>query len=129
MQRVVLDTNILVSALWSIDSKPYKIVEMVLNQELVLVYSIPIMAEYQDVLYRPKFRFSSGQIEMLLSNLAKEGLLIEPEKSTVELIDESDRIFLDTAQSSTAILITGNLKHFPAQKNIMSPGEFMEIIE
>ena len=40
--------------------------------------------------------------------------------------DETDRIFYDTAKASGAILITGNLKHFPSEPFIMKSAEFLE---
>jgi putative PIN family toxin of toxin-antitoxin system len=46
---VVLDTNILVSAMLTADGNPAKIVELVLDEELPVCYSREIMAEYEEV--------------------------------------------------------------------------------
>lgn len=128
MQRIVLDTNILVSAFWSADGCPAKVLEMVMLRYVQLVYSNLIMAEYKSVLSRPKFRFSSTRTDLLLSNLEELGLLIVPRKSDFCMSDESDRIFYDTAKAGQAILVTGNLKHFPKEKSIMSPGDFYDLV-
>jgi predicted nucleic acid-binding protein len=40
--------------------------------------------------------------------------------------DETDRKFYDTAKSSSATLITGNMKHYPAEPFIMTPADFIE---
>ena len=60
MNLVVLDTNILVSALWSKGGIPSKIVKMVLERELVICYDFRIMNEYKNVLNRPKFSFNEN---------------------------------------------------------------------
>ena len=57
--------------------------------------------------------------------LKKVGLLIEPVASTIPLPDETDRIFYDTARMSGAILVTGNIRHYPNESNIMTPAEFL----
>lgn len=44
------------------------------------------------------------------------------------MIDEKDRIFYDTAKESSAILVTGNIKHFPKEAFIMSPNDFIQEI-
>jgi predicted nucleic acid-binding protein len=44
----------------------------------------------------------------------------------IDLPDEKDRIFYDTAKQRNAILITGNIKHFPEEDFIMSPKDFLE---
>ena len=54
------------------------------------------------------------------------GILIEPPTSVVHFSDETDRIFYDTAKASGAILITGNIKHFPNDPFIMTPADFLE---
>jgi putative PIN family toxin of toxin-antitoxin system len=52
--RVVLDINILVSAMLSPLGNPAKVFKMFLTQTLHLVFSADMLAEYEDVLYRPR---------------------------------------------------------------------------
>ncbi len=54
---VVIDTNILVSALWSKNGLPAKILSMVVSGVLVPCFDDRILCEYKDVLNRPKFKF------------------------------------------------------------------------
>ena len=56
------------------------------------------------------------------------GILVEPTVSNISFSDESDRVFYDTARASKAILITGNLKHYPAEEFIKSPVEFFNYV-
>ena len=47
----------------------------------------------------------------------------------VKLIDAADQIFFDLFMTEKAdYLITGNKKHFPKQKSIVTPREFLEIL-
>ena len=57
MHKVVLDTNVLVSAFWSKQGNPYKILEMFFKGEITLHYNDEIIAEYNDVLNREKLVF------------------------------------------------------------------------
>jgi len=41
------------------------------------------------------------------------------------MTDETDRVFYDTAKASGAILITGNIRHYPAMPFIMTPADFL----
>ena len=45
---------------------------------------------------------------------------------SITLPDETDRKFYDTAKASEAVLITGKLKHYPADPLIMLPAAFLE---
>ena len=58
MIKVVIDTNILVSALLKPDSPPDLIISLVLGKQVVFCLSEPIAAEYQEVLSREKFKNS-----------------------------------------------------------------------
>lgn len=55
--NIVLDTNVLVSALWSADSKPALIVNGVLSRRFTVCYDYRILNEYYAVLKRPQISF------------------------------------------------------------------------
>jgi len=129
MRKAVLDTNILVSALWSQQGNPYKIVEMFFKKEITLYYVPEIIEEYTEVLNRTKLNFSNNKVSSLLQEIRKNGILADSTVSTVLFSDESDRIFYDTAKTNDAILITGNLKHFPKEPFIMTPNDFLTKLE
>jgi hypothetical protein len=59
--RVVLDTNILVSAMLSPLGNPAKVFRMFLTRTLDLVFSADILAEYEDVLSRPRLRIPADE--------------------------------------------------------------------
>lgn len=125
LPRVVLDTNILVSAILSINGNSAKIVNMVLDNEVEVCYSGGIITEYEDVLSRPKFNFDQNLGHIIISTIQDKGVLIDPATSRIAFIDESDRIFYDTAKTCKAVLITGNIRHFPKKPFIVSPQGFL----
>jgi putative PIN family toxin of toxin-antitoxin system len=125
-QKVVLDTNILVSSLLS-DGPPARIIDWIADGKLFSVYNGPVLAEYWDVLSLPKFGFSFLQINRLIQGIVRTGFGVsEGIASTVKLPDESDRKFYDAAKNAGAVLITGNSKHYPREPFIVTPSVFME---
>lgn len=56
MFKVVLDTNVLVSALLKPDSTPELVVSLILGKRVRLCVSEPIFIEYEEVLGRKKFK-------------------------------------------------------------------------
>ncbi len=125
MIRVVLDTNILVSAFWSKSGNAARILGMFLDNKILLIYSPEILAEYKFVLNRPAFQFSRVKIGEIINQIRKYGVPIQPETSDVPFTDESDRKFFDAARTYGATLITGNQKHFPPSPSIKSAAEFL----
>jgi len=125
--KVVLDTNILVSALLSPVGNPAKIYRMFLTRVLSLVLSMDIFKEYQEVLQRPRLSIPADNAEMVLAAIWQYGEKITPVSSTNAMIDEDDRIFYDTAKSAGVYLITGNTKHYPQESFILTPKKFLEL--
>ena len=131
MIRVVLDTNVIVSALLSPDGKPAFIVGMALNEIIRMHYTVSMIAEYEDVLSRPKFgnRIGERRRSRYFDDLMSFGVcVIPPPASRIKMSDESDRIFYDVATAYNAILISGNKKHFPEDGRILTPAQFIETI-
>ena len=126
--NVVLDTNVIVSAVLCQGGKPDKIVEWVVGKKLNLFYSKEIILEYRTVLHRPKFGFDPHVLALLLESITHVGHIINPVPSTFPLTDESDRIFYDVAKASGSYLITGNSRHYPAEAFITTPADFIKLM-
>ena len=123
---VVIDTNILVFALWSKNGAPAKAVGLVLSGQLIPCYDHRIMVEYRQVLQRPKFRFRPAEINALLGWFKQTGRSVVPAPVDIPFEDEADRKFYEVAKYCNAVLITGNLKHFPDDDSVMSVSDFLE---
>ena len=124
---VVIDTNILVSALWSKNGAPARGVGLVLSGQITPCYDHRIMLEYRQVLQRPKFRFRPAEINALLDWFKQSGRSVVPASLDVTFVDEADRKFYEVAKYCGAVLITGNLKHFPNDDAVMSVSDFLEL--
>jgi len=125
--RAVLDTNVIVSALLSPSGNPAKIHRMFLDRLLSIAYSEKILAEYLDVLRRPRLHISVGEADRVIDAIRQLGEKVTPIPSKIYMIDEDDRIFYDAAKSAEAYLITGNTRHYPQDAFILTPTEFLEL--
>lgn len=123
--QVVIDTNILVSALWSKNGAPAKVISMVLSGLLIPCYEYRIICEYREVLLRPKFGFTQNEVSSLLSWFESFGRSVVAETCEDGFIDESDKKFYEVARFCNAKLITGNLKHFPPEPDILAASDFL----
>lgn len=130
MLHVILDTNIVVSALLKANSLPSLILSLVLNKQIKICLSDDVLNEYQGVLARKKFQnLDQKLVKELLQKLGQNCLKVSPTQKVVLLKDSDDDKFLECAMESKAnFIITGNSRHFPKKyKNtqILSPKEFI----
>ena len=131
MLKVVLDTNIVISAALSPTGNCAKIFDIITadNDQIQLFCNEVILLEYQNVLSRKHLNIKVRKQEIFLETIKNVGQEIVPTPSNVPLPDESDRIFFDTALASGAILITGNKKHYPPEYFVLLPAEFLRLFE
>lgn len=128
--RVVLDTNVVVSALMNAFGPPGRILDLALAGEFEVAHDNRMMAEWRDVLHREKFAFPKRDVETFLTFIETEGSPTSPPPLDVKLPDPDDAPFLETAHASDSVLVSGNLKHYPPDERrgvvVMSPAEFLE---
>ena len=129
---VVLDTDVLVSALITPFGNSSRILDIILRGDIRLLYDDRILFEYREVLLRPKFGFAASDADMLIDFLEAEGLRVTPAAINEPLVDKDDISFLEVALSGEAdALITGNERHFKTKTGkrlkIMSPKEFLRM--
>lgn len=111
---VVIDTNVLVSGLLSAHGAPARVLDLLTVGDLRLAYDDRIAAEYRQVLARPRLGFHPEAVAHLLDDLLAEGLPVVARPLPAVLPDPADLPFLEVAVEAAALLITGNLRHFPA---------------
>ena len=128
--RIVLDTNVVVSALLVGGSVPAQVLELAVGRRCTLVVDHRIVAEYRAVLERPHFPFTETQRNDFFAVVARsEWITAEP--LGVTLADAGDRPFLETAVSGAVdALVTGNVKHFRLREGrlaiaIVTPRAFL----
>ena len=132
MHRVVIDTNILISAALS-KSYPYKIVYDLIFEERVMAFaSDPILKEFQAVIEYSKFKKYPNfafNTKNIIDGLFRFSILVQPNIFVDILRDSSDSKFLDAALSCRAdFLITGNSRDFTFKRfentEIISPEKY-----
>ena len=128
--RVVLDTNVLVSGLLTPLGPPGRIVDLVLAGLVTLVADDRVLAEYGDVLRRPRFGFAPGDVSTVLEFVAAESERVIPPPLAVVLPDADDLSFLEVAAAAAVPLVTGYPRHFAPtrgahQVELMTPAELL----
>lgn len=128
---LVVDTNVLVSALLNPGRTPDLCLAAVRSRtELRVVVDARVEAEYREVLARPKFRnVEAARREALLGALLDIAHRVEGAAvSTLTLLDEGDRIFVDLCLAARAdAVITGNARHYPTDLGfaVLSPAALL----
>ena len=132
MIYAVIDTNVLVSALITRNSQSatVKVVRRLLEGGFIPLYDNDIIEEYEDVLHRYKFNILPDVTESLISLIVEKGIEIHRTAFSDSMLDEDDRAFYEiTLSVDDSFLVTGNLKHFSDSPKVVTPSEFIEILE
>lgn len=113
--RVVLDTNVLVSAV-VFGGPPGEIVALAAARQLQLVLSPPLISELRRVL-REKVEFSDDALYLTETLLRRAGIVVEPD-GTLAIVaeDPDDNRVLETAAEGDADVIVSGDRHLLALK-------------
>lgn len=135
MQKIVIDTNVVVSSLIQ-RNYPYLIIsDFFLEDKFQLCVSDELLTEYYEVLARPKFsKFQDFFIkaESLLADIEAKSIKFIPTIKLDLISDKDDNMILELADECNAdFIITGNTTDFtfPSYKEtkIVTPKEYWEI--
>ena len=132
MKEIVLDTNVLISGLLSAKNPPGRIVDALRNGGIRLIVDDRILAEYRSVLRRPYFEryIKAMEREWMIEFLSGESCMVVCDQVFDDLPDPKDACFLEVAFNAGVPLVTGNVKHFPSEKNrgvkVLTPAEFVD---
>ena len=114
MIRVVLDTNVIISAYLNERGLEAKVLRLALTGRLAINISEPTLAEYTGVLLRKKFRTPPERAEYFLRQLREASAFVQPHRRLSVSPDATDNRFLECAEAADAdSLVTGNKRHFP----------------
>lgn len=130
----VPDTNVLISAMLKIGSVPGQVAAEALHGDIIPILNDEIIAEYEDVLNRPKFRFDKKSVKVLFDELKKRAVYSDYGLIDDEIPDSMDVVFYAVLmekrkEEDDAYFVTGNIKHFPMRTYIVTPREMLDIIE
>lgn len=130
--RLVVDTNVLVSAAIKPDGLQRTVVLLALTRPARWYISNAILSEYSTVLARAELGIRRGLRQQLLQLIKNRTHMVVPSHVPVVTADPADNIFVECADAARAdYLITGNQRHFPEfwkRTKIISSREFLNII-
>ncbi len=130
--KVVLDTNVVVSAHLQSKSLNRFILDLGLARKLQLYVSTEILTEYEGVLRRPRFAIDPHQVTEAIKIIRQHAKRVRPERLLSLSPDPDDNRFLECVEAASAdYLVTGNKRHFPVhhgKTKIVNARELVEII-
>ena len=129
--RLVLDTNLLVSAVLKPEGLPRTVLLLALTKPARLYVSDAILSEYRDVLSRPELDIRKGLRRQFLQIVENRARRISPARLALVTSDPDDNIFLECADAARAdYLVTGNPRHFPKfwkKTKVITAREFLTL--
>ena len=130
--RLVLDTNVVVSAALKPGGLQRTVMLLALTRPARLYVTAAILDEYRAVLSRPELKIRKGLRSQFLQWIKLKSHLVSPVRPLRVTSDVNDNIFVECADAARAdYLVTGNLRHFPRfwkQTKIVTPREFIAAI-
>ena len=132
-KRFVLDTNILISSIVFPNSVPDQVLRKVLADG-VLIFSHATIAEFKEVLFRPKFdRYINHKLrQAFFFEIVTSAILVTAKPCDVVCRDSKDQKFLEIIdEGEVDLLITGDqdllVLNSIGDCQIVSPTSFLEI--
>lgn len=132
----VINTNVLVPAMLSFNSVPGKIAVEAMIGDIIPLISDEIIAEYEDVLDRRKFQFDRNAVKDVIDTIVRRGIPIDAGSVKELLPDPKDAVFYEVVmearnqdKTKDSYLVTGNTKHFPLKRYVVTPRQMLDILE
>ena len=130
--RLVLDTNIVVSALLKPDGLERTVLRVAGAKPARWYVTQPIVDEYSIVLARPKFKIAKRRRQQFLRLVSRQAKLVAPSRIPIVTSDADDNIFVECADAARAdYLVTGNQRDFPPfwkSTKIIGAREFLTMV-
>jgi uncharacterized protein len=113
--RIVLDTNILISACWTPGGNEARVLALAASGRYSPCLSDALEAEYVDVANRKKFAAQRACLEAAIAAIRAIAIRVDPARLCAACSDPDDNLLLDCALAAAApYVVTGNLRHFPS---------------
>lgn len=111
--KIVLDTNALVAGLLTPGGACGQVLDLVIEGVVETCVDERILSEYEMVLRRPRLAIPPGDARTVLDIIRRTAERVAAVPLPADLPDKDDVPFLEVAVAARAILVTGNLRHFP----------------
>ncbi len=108
--RVVLDTNVVVSAIFYEGGNEARVLDQALEGRIQLLASLDLLEEYREIVSRTKFNLSPLEVLGVFTALISLcRILLEPGRARIKCRDPDDQKFLDCAAAGRAdFIVTGD---------------------
>jgi putative PIN family toxin of toxin-antitoxin system len=130
--RLVIDTNVLVSAALKPNGLQRTVFLLATTKPARWYVSRPIMEEYATVLARPELKIRKSLRLQFMQLIKNHTYSVTPSQLPQLTTDPDDNIFLECADAARAdYLVTGNERHFPRfwkKTKIINSREFLDIV-
>src|SRR5262245_57779248 len=130
--KLVLDTNLVVSAHINPDGLERLVLNLALASRVEFFITSEIFEEYKEVLGREKFGIEPTLVSESLRLIKQNAGMVKSKAVVTASPDPDDNKFLECAEAAGAdYLVTGNKRHFPArwkQTKVVNAREIIEII-
>jgi predicted nucleic acid-binding protein len=129
----VIDTNVVVAGLLTRtpSSPPARILDGMLSGRFRYFLSADLLAEYREVLLRPKIQrrhqLSPAEVDVLLTDLAANAIWIEASPGASRKDDQHLHELI--ARKPEALLATGDLKLAEHRGTALTPRAFVELLD
>ncbi len=133
----VIDTNVVVAGLLTAEagSPPAQILDAMLAGRIPFLLSDALLAEYHEVLSRPRIRerhgLSDEEIDRLLTALATVAMIRHPASQTGAPDPDDDHLWSLVLDTPGSWLVTGDMALVgspPAAVRVLLPREFVEAL-
>ncbi len=110
----MVDTNVVVSAALQPVGWEARLIKLIAYHGVQLWASVEVLAEYREVLNRPKFaKLDHDHVKRLLTLIGEEAVMVVPTYTLKISKHEPDNRFYECAAAAHAdYLVTGNTRHF-----------------
>lgn len=137
--RIVIDTNVVVSAFLSARGAPAQLFAAFQNEAFDLVVSAPILAEYQRALSYPRVQsrhqMSDIEIAEVIEAIQRSAIVVEPaDIQSIVVKDPDDHKFFECARAGEVeYIVSGDIAVQAVGEyhgiQVVSPAVFLQLLE
>ncbi len=130
--KVVLDTNIVVSAHLQGAGFPAFVLDLALASKIKFYVTAEILEEYEAILRRPRFGIDPKKVTQSIRLIKRKAKRVKPTRTLSVSVDPDDNSLIECAETAQAdYLVTGNRRHYPLKykkTKVVSARQLIEII-
>ena len=133
MLKVVIDTNVFISAFYLPESRPGEVVYLARRRKILNCTSPQILKEITRILQK-KLMWDQARAQNAVSQIANFSEVALPGESLTVIVDDTDNRLLECAVASQAEYIISGDKHLLDLRayqgtTIITPGVFLDLVK